>query len=105
MLSRIAKVSLVRAFSLATPVVRSPEQSALAETSSLSQNSLARALAADLASQPDVVEIERKHLTYYINEIKEEVNDHLGINFETPKDGKTLILESIPDGTSTHKLG
>jgi hypothetical protein len=66
MLIRLAKVSLVRSFSTASPLaVRSAAGKSLIERSGVSENELAQADTHDLNEIAEVVESERKHLAYY----------------------------------------
>jgi hypothetical protein len=37
--------------------------------------------------------------------LRERLNDRIDINFEQLDNGKTLIFQSLPDGTNNSKLG
>jgi hypothetical protein len=69
MLSRIATVSLVRAFSTSTtPAVRSAAGKALIDRAGLSESELAEVVPANVSELAAVVESERRHLAVYANE-------------------------------------
>jgi hypothetical protein len=69
MLSKIIKVSFVRAFSTSnTPALRSTATSQLFERSGLPETEVTEASRNELREIQAVVESERKHLAYYANE-------------------------------------